>query len=129
MRIPLIAAAVALTSAIPANAAAGPVCHAALANAATGASRACTTYSVGETDSSGSFTRTLTLEVASGAATATLHCFTYYRSWTGTLTVTGPGVDYLATSDDERCDVTLTATASGTTATATSTFAWRPHWQ
>lgn len=123
------AAAAALTA--PAHAALiGPACATYLANAATGTSRYCETANPGDTgNTSGGFFRTVTLDVASGSATATLHCWTSYRSHTQSRTQAGPGVVTFGTWDDQTCRLTLTSNADGTVAAATSTTSYVISWE
>lgn len=127
----LAAVAAAGVAATPAVAAELPVCRTELVNAAAGTSGTCRTHMIGDTrNSSGAFTRTATVEVATGSATLTLACSgPGGRTWTGSRTVSAPGAGYVGTWDDERCDATVTALVDGTTATVTSTFAYTVHWE
>lgn len=122
MRIVLAATAVAAAlAAVPASAATGPVCHARLANAATGASNYCDTGIVGSTNDQTLWpVRVVTVEVATGAVLAELHCFDRWRSQTDSDAVVAGEVAVFSAPDLETCRLTLTATADGTTATATS---------
>lgn len=127
MRLLALAALAAAVTALPAGAlATGPACVARLTPAAADAS--CETNMLGDTrNTSGGWVRTVTIEVVTGSATATLFCTDGYRTWSGSRTVAGPGAGYLQTWDDESCTVTLVALADGTVATATSTASYSIH--
>lgn len=125
----LTAAAAAALAAAPASAAYRPICQTQLVHAAAGTSAGCATQMIGDTnDNSFHTTRTATIEVVAGSASLTLTCSAPWRTWTKTITVTGPAVDWIMTSDDHQCVATATALTDGTTATVTSTFARGINW-
>jgi hypothetical protein len=121
-----LAALAGLACVVPATAASGPACVVRVTNAGpSDAPGTCTTYWLGATaNNSGSFYRTVTVQVATGSVAVTLHCFTPYRSWTTTHDYGAGTATYFGTWDDERCDLTVQPTSAGTNATATSTPSW-----
>jgi hypothetical protein len=124
MRLPLLAAAVALAaSAVPAEAMYLPVCGTHLAAAAAGTVSSCSSGNNPVTPA----TRTLSVTVVTGTVEASIQCFS--PSWSPVATATfseGQRGSVSVPEYGSSCSARLTAKTDGATATGVSSFSPRP---
>jgi hypothetical protein len=120
MRLPLLAAALAVTAtAVPSDAAFYPVCGVQLVAAATGTEKSCHS---GNTPTSPNVRR-FTIQGVQGTVEATLTCFNYPRTnGFAATTVTGTERKQISMTEWGSCLATLTAVTDGATASGLSTF-------